>query len=63
MKGSIEMTKAVLRQQSSFVPKLVAIILAASAKGVRGENLEQIKNQDVGTTGYIQKVIDVICYL
>ena len=38
-KGAVEMTKAVLRQQPSFAPKLAALILAAAAKGARGDEM------------------------
>ena len=35
-KGSVEMTKAVLRQKPSFAPGLAALILAAATKGAKG---------------------------
>ena len=42
-KGAVEMTRAVLRQQPSFAPKLAALIFAAAAKGARGD--EMIKEE------------------
>ena len=56
-KGAIEMTKAVLRQQPSFAPKLAAIILAASATGARGESSNQIENTCAWTIVHILKMI------
>ena len=46
-KGAIEMTKAVLRQQPSFAPKLAAIILAASTTGARGDNFDHTENESM----------------